>query len=95
MNVVSTLNGNLADKVAKFDYSAPSGTSDEDAMKNCFDSLPAGIAVCGKINASSQFFYVASTYGGSHNYGSMIAVLFNGNVKVMGVSGGTKTIRTL
>ena len=76
----------------KYDYTH--SVSDDTAMKECFDLIPTGKVVAGKINASSQFFYVAYAYTGSQ-YGSMIAVLFNGNVKIMGVSGGTKTIRTL
>lgn len=68
--------------------------SEEDCLREIFNTAPVGVPLIGKIFGGTQGIYYGHIYA-NREYGSLAFLRFNGEIKILQRSFGNETIRTI
>lgn len=91
--LIDTLKSGLTNKVNYLYYNKESSASDDDAIKDLYDSIDIyDMTVVGTLNYHGFWLFMAMKYTGG-SYGSIVLFRFDGAAKFLNVYEGVKTIR--
>lgn len=92
--LIDTLNSNLANKTDYQYYNKETSASEEDAIKDLYDSLNIyDKTVVGTLNYHGFWMFMALKYTGG-SFGSIVLYRFDGTAKFLKVYEGVKSIKT-